>query len=179
MTDFDLNDVIAHEALKASRRWPGILDKEDIQQELHLYLLTTPSAQKYCDTHPEGYVRKALQRAANKVCSRTRIDYECFSGNWCYSGDEIRRALGQYFAEDHRLNTETKVDIDRGLKKLRTESESKYTVLVDKYTKVDFEEKRRVAASKALRRLVEIMNRHRIQDIRDYNDRHGVVMIYK
>lgn len=154
-----IKDKVRNAAASASKRWNGLLDADDIEQELWLFIAETPSAQVYLSDSGNNQVRRALRQRADVICSKERIDYDKFSGNWHYSPAEVRTLLKDVFAEQD-IPSEEFIDLQTGMEQLRDKHPEYHETVI----RVFFQEDRDVPAmkkSRAVDKLTALMNRTR------------------
>lgn len=154
-----IKDKVRKAATSASQRWNGLLDADDIEQELWLFIAETPSAQAYLNDSGNNQVRRALRQRADVICSKERIDYDKFSGNWHYSPAEVRSLLKDVIdAQD--IPSEEFIDLQKGMEELRDKHPEYHETVV----RVFFRDDRDVTAmkkSRAVDKLTALMNRSR------------------
>src|SRR5690606_20574302 len=111
-----------------------------------------------------------LKRIAEQIASIERIDYDYFSGNYCYSSNEVRKALenGILTQRPTKVNP-ISVDIHEALPRL---SEKNREILAAKFINRDYDGYR-VYVTRAIDKLTELMNRASHREKHDYHDGPG------
>lgn len=151
-------------ARQAAFRWNEVMEPDDIEQELWLFVMASPSVQRYLDQHSEGENSKALKRKADYICSQERLSYEFFSGNFHYSTQEVAWLFDTLACGDE-LEVEEKIDLGEAVDTLleaypqHYESVQKYFVAGERAESAA-ERKRK---SRALEKLTTTMNLKRGQ----------------
>lgn len=88
---------IANEVAKAARavsfEWPGVIDAEDLQQEIWVKLLESAEYVNQLNAMDGTQRYAALKLIGNQVASSYRADYALFSGNIHYGTAEVRSLL--------------------------------------------------------------------------------------
>lgn len=164
----DLYKKIEHLVKKAARsaenRWNHLLEADDIEQELWLFIMESPSVQNYLDTRSDGEIVNALSIQADNICSKERVDYDHFSGNFVYSPKDVRRLLENITQEERVLDDE-KIDFDIALEDLKDETPHYYDSIYSRYYMgYEFEDNpARVRCQRAVDKLADLMNRKRSQ----------------
>lgn len=160
--------LVQQAAKVCARQWPDVLDAEEIQQELWIEILTNPKLRDWiaqCLSNDEtSRAVNAFIRKGTTICSRERISYEVFSGQWIYSTSEVDQLLWKISYEQQLMSSEI-ADVQSALKTLKRASPAHYLTVYEAYisrnpdyTRVDKLKKRK---SRALKRLTEIMNTKR------------------
>lgn len=145
-------------------KWKGVLDADDIEQELWLFIMESGSVQKYLEEHSTGEGVSGLKRKAESICSDERIQYDYFSGNFQYNPADVRSIVGRLESQQF-VSWDEQIDYDVALKEFKAKHTEKYEAYV-----LYFLEKEHASTSgersrkqRALDKLVEIMNRKRSQ----------------
>lgn len=77
-----------------ARQWNGVIEAEDLKQDLWLFIFENKSAQNYFRmTKDPKKVRAALNRRAQSIASKERLDYDRFHGQWFYTVKEVKVLL--------------------------------------------------------------------------------------
>lgn len=88
----------ARAAARAAVDWSGVIEADDLEQEIYLKLLELSDRALsdvadhviYGDRSAFKFLRDTL---APQIAAEYRDDYELFTGNYYYSGEEVRRLL--------------------------------------------------------------------------------------
>lgn len=95
-----LGEEITSAARKVARDWPGVVDADDIEQDLWVRLLETESAiAAVLDLEPQARSR-FLHRSGHVIAAQYRNEYDIFSGNFYYSTEDVRGILQKDPAQD-------------------------------------------------------------------------------
>jgi hypothetical protein len=89
----DLSKEIGKAAKTVSFAWPGVVEADDIEQDIYLHLLERPGSLEKLLTFDDKGKLNALIQIGHQIAKQERIDYEVFSGNFRYSVDEVRNIL--------------------------------------------------------------------------------------
>ena len=149
-------------ARAASVRWNGIMDPDDIEQSLWMFIMERPSVSTYMESHSDGEIVNALRRQADSICSEERAAYDYFAGNYHYNTGEVASMFSRLL-EDERLLSDERVDLQLGLDELKAfhpnyfERVQRYFIEGQPYS--SSAEQR--SKSRALEKLTSIMNRKR------------------
>lgn len=166
----DLETAVKREARLAESRWNNLISADDIEQEIWLFILENPSSQRFLATAEPAQVASALRTRADVICSRERIDYDHFTGNFHYTPMDVRELL-RTLGEEYDVHTaDERADLQLGLEELEQYHPEFYELYVQIYLKgVKFERgssnERR--SFNAVDKLTELMNRKRGQRERD------------
>lgn len=162
--------AVQREARLAERRWNQIIEADDIEQEIWLFLLENKSSQRFLDTAEPAQVAAALKTRADTICSRERLDLDHFSGNYHYTPGEVRDLLEEVGAEYDVHEADDKVDLQLGLDALLQYHPEHFSILEraywlgESFPRGSSDERR---SFYAVDKLTEIMNRKRGQRERD------------
>lgn len=165
-----LVDAVQREAKQAERRWNNIIEADDIEQEIWLFLIENKSSQRFLATAEPAQVAAALKTRADTICSKERLDLEHFSGNFHYTPSEVRGLLEEIGAEYDVPEADEKIDLQLGLDEL-LQYHPNFFEYIEKayYLGEDFSSTStlRDQKSRAVEKLTELMNRKRGQRERD------------
>lgn len=173
-----IHGSVTKEAKAAAYRWHAILDANDVEQELWLFILESPAIQAYLSEAEPGQVKKALKTKADAVCSKERLDYDRFSGNWHYTNFETQELLGKWGEEllpgEESLAPEQQ-DFMGALKVLRDSHPNHYEVLEDRFIAgtSTHDEKFRRAVNRAIDKLTGVMNMSHSQQVAERHEGPG------
>ncbi|WP_157931290.1 hypothetical protein [Mycobacteroides abscessus] len=93
----DKLDELMPDIKKAARsvafQWPGIVDRDDVEQSISLHLLERPGSIKKI-LGMEGRARyRAIVGIGHQIASQERTDYDYYKGAFNYSVDDVKGAL--------------------------------------------------------------------------------------
>lgn len=167
----DLEAAVKREARLAESRWNNLISADDIEQEIWLFILENPSSQRFLSTAEPAQVASALRSRADVICSKERIDYDHFTGNFHYTPKEVRELLDTLGEEYDVHSADEKVDLQLGLEELdQYHPEHSNTIEVVYGTPNGYDSKdvsARKRKQEAVDKLTELMNRKRGQRERD------------
>ena len=90
----DLSKEVTKAAKSVTYQWPGIVEADDLEQDIYMKLLETPnSVEKLLNDFDDKQRLNAIIQIGHQIASKERADYDVFSGNFRYSVDEVRRLL--------------------------------------------------------------------------------------
>lgn len=90
----DLSKEVGKAAKTVSYQWPGIVEADDLEQDIYLKLLESPgSIAKLVNEFDDKQRLNAVIQIGHQIASKERADYDVFSGNFRYCVDEVRRLL--------------------------------------------------------------------------------------
>lgn len=167
--------LVNRAASKAVRDWGGILEFDDIHQELWLFLLGRSSVQNMLRSGETTNVQKLLHAYAHSVCNKERVDLEHFSGNFYYSPKDVRRIA----SEEHEpgVLNEEHIDYRLGLENLEerfpTQFETLFTLFHEGRTDTDPRGAEQKRIERAFDRLADCMNDVRRARIKDRTEGPG------
>src|SRR5690606_30008929 len=115
-----------------------------------------------------------LKRIAEQIASIERIDYDHFSGNYCYSSKEVRSALEKGVLRQQPTKADPiSIDIHTAFEQL---SDEKKEELVRRYVKFEpagETSRERMRTQRAVDKLAELMNRAGHREKHEYHDGPG------
>ncbi|TRX43714.1 hypothetical protein [Corynebacterium guaraldiae] len=157
-----LKDAVRKAAQQAETRWNKLLDADDIEQELWVFILESKAVQATLSALDDENKVARLKKKADSICSREKLDYERFTGNFLYTPADVRRILSR-LAGDERILDDEAIDFGIGFEALEDEHFHYYEAVRDFYflgrkvkNKSDEHLKRR-----CVDKLAELMNRKR------------------
>ncbi|WP_298075383.1 hypothetical protein [uncultured Corynebacterium sp.] len=151
-------------ARQAAYRWNGLVDAEDVEQDLWLFIMTSPSVSEYMDRSSDGEIRSALRKKADSICSQERDSYDHFTGNFHYSTRDVADILARV-ADCLGVTEAERMDLQLGMEELEAEYPNQFEN-VKKYFYAGAESRDRVdrvRKSRCLEKLTTTMNRKRSQ----------------
>lgn len=155
-----VNDVKSA-AFKAEQRWRNIMDADDIEQELWMFITTSPAVQEYLSTADKTQTASALLNKADSICSEERLALDRFHGNWHYNVAEIKSLLQRYNTSDP-IPDEERFDLEESLEHLKAINIEYYDLLIDVYENGEVEKYRQGNLqrrhARAHEKLTDIMN---------------------
>lgn len=156
--EYIVNDV-KREARKAQDRWRNILDADDIEQELWMFVMTRPAAQEYLLNANHSMIASALWAQADSICSKERLSLNRFQDNWHYNVAEVKSLLQRYNTSDN-IPHEERFDLEESLKHLKATSPGYYSILYRRYYEGESVHDKvfRKQISRASAKLTDIMN---------------------
>lgn len=85
-------------ARKAENDWPGVVEADDIFQEVFLHIIESPKTVEDLVEMDDSNRYRTLHKIAQRLASKARDDYDLFSGNFRYSVAEVEDLLklGEY-----------------------------------------------------------------------------------
>lgn len=157
-----LKDAVKKAAQQAEKRWNKMLDADDIEQELWAFILESKAVQSTLSALDDKDKVARLKQKADSICSKEKLDYERFTGNFLYTPADVRRILSR-LAGDERVLDDEAIDFGIGFEALEEEHFHYYEAVRDFYffgrevkNKSDENLKRR-----SVDKLAELMNRKR------------------
>lgn len=171
-----LTEAVVREARLAERRWNKIIDHDDIEQEIWLFLMENKSSQRFLATAEPAQVASALKIRADTICAKERLDLDHFSGNFHYTPGEVRDLLEEVGAEYDVHEADEKIDLQLGLDDLLQFHPEYFDFIERAYFKGEHfhrESPGRKTKDRAVDKLTEIMNRKRGQRERDRTEGPG------
>jgi hypothetical protein len=195
----DMHDTIKKAAKTVAFEWPGVVDEDDIENDIAVKLLESPgSVSKLLNDFDDKQRLNAIIQIGHKIANQERIDYEHFSGNFRYCVDEVRhflddRALknddpelgsnwsvsdnfidGGEFEDAVLSKSSSEIDLERGMKRLRKQNAKYADIITMRYlNEIPTAELDRKQLSRALSALTNEMNRSYKQQLRDREEGPG------
>ena len=112
---FDIAEPMIDKAAHfGSRRWRGVIEYDDLYQELWLFLLERPSAQQKVLTQGAD-LQNFFHNQADAICANEQVDYEHFSGNFQYTPADVRAIID---TNETDRTWDENVDYSKGLDRL-------------------------------------------------------------
>lgn len=156
--------LVKKAARSAENRWNRMLDADDIEQELWLFVMESPSVQNYIRAQSDGEIVNALNIQADNVCAKERVDYDHFTGNFVYNPKDVRDIIGRLYGNEE-VQVDERIDYEIALDDLRDEYPHYYDSIYSHcYMGYEFEDDaERKRRDRAIDKLADIMNRKRSQ----------------
>lgn len=102
---------IERAARHVASEWSGVVDREDLEQEISLRLIQDHYAATVFDMELPAR-KRVLFKIGTQLASQEAVDMEHFSGNFTYGANEVRTLLdrGALVAPGHELVGDTFVE---------------------------------------------------------------------
>ncbi|MCV7016768.1 hypothetical protein [Mycolicibacterium aichiense] len=181
-------ELLAPEITKAARsvanQWPGVVEAEDIEQDIWEHILSRPNtldALFHMEPNPRY---QTISKIGHRIASKERDDYDYFTGNFRYSVNEVKRLLesgaiggaeytvqsgwsseenvssGGEFEDAVTASISMETDLQHALARLKETTPQYHDILIRKYVNEEYlstgAEKKR--ATDALKSLADNMN---------------------
>jgi hypothetical protein len=189
-----LYNEIAKAARTVAFQWPGIVEEDDLTQDIAVQLLESPaSIDKLINEFDDRQRLNAIVQIGHRIASKERADYEVFSGNFRYSVDEVRRILedrvlhnedpelgsswsvaddfitGGEFEDAVLRKSSSEIDLQRGMSRLEKVNKEYVAIIRQRYlNEVPTGELSRVKLTRAVTALTTEMNRSFKQQQREH-----------
>ncbi|QGJ97098.1 DNA binding protein [Mycobacterium phage PetterN] len=92
-TDNELEPVIRRAANSVAFQWPGIVEQEDVEQEIWARLLESESSLKKVKAMEKREQYRAIVGIGHQIASRERTDYDEYKGSYTYSVADVKSLL--------------------------------------------------------------------------------------
>ena len=162
----EIMPLVRKAAQSVAAQWPGIVEADDVEQEIYVNLLGLKEEhlRRLVDEFDrDGLVKVFKERQGHQVAARYRNDFELFSGNYRYSGEEVRSLLesGALVFSDELTATE-RVDLMAAMERLQETSPQYAEALFRRYAEgiPDRGKSDEHARLRAIRALTREMNRN-------------------
>lgn len=159
MTSNDLLTQVTKAARSVAYQWPGVIEADDLEQEVHLHILSSPGTQRDLDEMDEVSRYRTVSKIAHRIASQERTDYDYYKGSYRYSLKEVKDLLddGAILEDQDEFNAEA-ADLFESIANLNDRyHEAIRSRYVDRVVPPRGAEA--MALSRAIEELVEGMNR--------------------
>lgn len=109
-------------------QWPDVIEHDDLEQELWVWLLERPSAREKLAGADPAERHKLLVRQGHLIASRTRIETAIFNNEFHYTVDEVKAIL---VGEDRSASSLD--DLEEAMDLLRERNEGYADAIKRKY----------------------------------------------
>lgn len=196
----ELAEPIKKAAKTVAFQWPGVVDADDLEQDLLVHLMERDSTiEKLLADFDNKQLLNAIIKIGHQIAAQERTDYEIFSGNFRYSVDEVRKILedralhneepslgsnwsisedfikGGEFEDAVLYKSSSEIDLMRGMERLRKKNVKYAEIIERRYLKdaslTDGIDRKQL--SRALTSLTTEMNRSFKEQQRDHEDGPG------
>ena len=120
MTLHDLEPEIRRAAKVVAFQWPGVVDADDVAQEIALRLLESPgSLEKVSEMNDKARYR-AIIGIGHQIASQERTDYDYFKGSYNYAVGDLKDLLKMGILVDPPPNFRTEfIDMEDALHEMK------------------------------------------------------------
>lgn len=150
--------MIKKAARYGSKRWKGVMEYDDLYQELWLFILEAPSVQNMV-LQQGAELQNFFHNKADSICKAEQTDYGQFTGNFQYTPADVRAIVDTNPAD---RSWDEEADYSKGLDKLCNWHPKQYDNFMDYLVNGMPEERsRRSKVYHSIDKLTECMNNHR------------------
>jgi len=157
-----LAPVIRRAARSVSYQWPGVVEVDDVAQEIYLRLLESPGSTRKLLEMEEDARYRAVIGIGHQLAARERDTYEQFTANFFYSVDDVKNLLSKgALTGDMSGYVDALIDLDHGMNVLMMEHPEYFTAIHLRYehAEVPSSGQAKMRLSRALTKLTDEMNR--------------------
>ncbi|BCP02470.1 hypothetical protein MINTM018_52390 (plasmid) [Mycobacterium intracellulare] len=132
----DLVKPIKKAAKIVASQWPGVIDADDVEQEIWLYLVESPgSAHKALEAIEPKAQARFLTRIGHQRASKARAAYAYFRGAYKYSVKDVKDLLasGGLSADNQDRVKVEYTDLHEAFRKLKDRNESYSNAIAKRY----------------------------------------------
>lgn len=159
----EIMPLVRKAAQSVAAQWPGVVEADDVEQEIYVNLLELKEGnlQRLADGFDaDGLVKTIKECQGYQIAARYRNDFELFSGNYRYSGEEVRSLLdsGALVFADEMTVTE-RVDLTNAMQRLGETSPQYAEAIFRRYAEDINDRADKDTLSRAIQALTREMNR--------------------
>lgn len=174
----ELQQLAGAAARRVAGQWPTTVEKEDLEQDIVLHLLTRPGVLARLFEEPEQQVRQAfLIKVGHQLASKQQQDYDRFSGNYLYDAAEVRGLVERQVWLTESKPSAEKLDLEEALGLLAEKNSRYYASLVNRFVHEIVPDTSDTAEFNRIQRgiesLTELMNRIGAERKRTYTEGPG------
>ncbi|AVR76632.1 DNA binding protein [Mycobacterium phage Coog] len=92
-TDNDLEPVIRRAAKAVAFQWPGIVEQDDMEQEIWAHLLARDSTVEKVKAMEARAQYRAIVGIGHQIASQERTDYDHYKGSYTYAVEDVKTLL--------------------------------------------------------------------------------------
>lgn len=171
-----IGDQVVDAARRASAKWYGLLEAEEIESEIWVHILESPATVKDLRDKDRTLVFDLLCRYADRICIAERDDYEHFTGNYRYSVNEAKVLVEEFYLRDGEDLMVDLIDVDVAFVRLMEENQTHADALFRRYAlgeKTTGDSQFNNALTRGLTHITDLMNRNFKDRVRDHHDGPG------
>lgn len=170
-----LNGSVQRAASTAAYKWHGLMEADDIEQELWVEILDSPATAGKLEDSDEDLVTDLLARMADRICIKERDAYEHFSGQFRYSVNEAKTVVEAFFLRSGEELMIDLVDVEVAFDRL-SETNPNYADAIFRRYALGESQSAEPGAShlkRGLLKLTDYMNRNFKDRAREHRDGPG------
>src|SRR5690606_3210317 len=148
-------------AEEAIRKWPGVIDKEDVEQDVMLLLTGSPAAARtILDAEPAVAHRMAV-KLSHQEAGKQITDYDHFTGQFTYDTDMVKALLEHgVLTRDVQGFSDELVDLVDALERMTWEKSPYVDVLLKRFVGMETPDRLDTAAHKRISRAIESLTQY-------------------
>lgn len=120
--------AIKKAAGSAAFQWSDFIEKDDLEQELWIWYLESPSVRAQINRNSPKQTHGLLVRQAHRICAEARRKYGQSILDFEYSVDDARDALEGHETRDYVLD-----DLEYALRELRDKNKPQSELITEKF----------------------------------------------
>ncbi|WNM66879.1 helix-turn-helix DNA binding domain protein [Mycobacterium phage Milcery] len=133
-TDNELAPVIRRAAKSVAFQWPGIVEQEDVEQEIWAHLLARESTLEKVSEMESRAQYRAIVGIGHQIASQERTDYDHYKGSYTYAVEDVKNLLkrGVLTTKVDGFDAAV-VDLMEGLEKLVVKTPQYVEAIISRY----------------------------------------------
>ncbi|AEJ93466.1 sigma-K factor [Mycobacterium phage Benedict] len=133
-TDNELEPVIRRAAKSVAFQWPGIVEQEDVEQEIWAHLLARESTLEKVKAMEKRAQYRAIVGIGHQIASQERTDYDHYKGSYTYAVEDVKNLLkrGVLTTKVDGFDAAV-VDLMEGLEKLVVKTPQYVEAIISRY----------------------------------------------
>ncbi|AKQ07621.1 hypothetical protein SEA_SMEADLEY_53 [Mycobacterium phage Smeadley] len=163
MTTYDeLEPVIRRASKSVAFQWPGVVEQEDLEQELWAKLLAEPNTAKKVLELERRARDRFVTRMGHQLASQERADYDHFRGAYNYSVKEVKELLSQKILTEPMSNFKAELlDMEDAFEELKDKTPQYVDAISRRYVAeaIPSNTTERDALSRGIAKLTDEMNK--------------------
>ncbi|QDK03133.1 helix-turn-helix DNA binding protein [Mycobacterium phage SydNat] len=129
-----LGPVIRRAAKAVAFQWPGIVEQEDVEQEIWAHLLARESTLEKVSEMESRAQYRAIVGIGHQIASQERTDYDHYKGSYTYAVEDVKNLLKRGVLTTAVEGFDAAVvDLMEGLEKLVVKTPQYVEAIISRY----------------------------------------------
>lgn len=166
-----LQKIVRKAAEEAVRKWPGVIDKEDVEQDVMLILAESPATVRGILDADDALAHRLAVKLCHREAAQEMTDYDHFTGQFTYDTEMVKALLEHgVLTWDVQGFSDELVDLMDALERMAWEKSPYVDPILRRYVDGEKPGPTDSAAKMKLSRAVESLTQHMNRTRRTRNE---------
>ena len=166
-----LQKIVRKAAEEAVRKWPGVIDKEDVEQDVMIVLAESPATARGILDADDALAHRLAVKLCHREAAQEMTDYDHFTGQFTYDTEMVKALLEHgVLTRDVQGFSDELVDLVDALERMTWEKSPYVDVLLKRFVGMETPDRLDTAAHKRISRAIESLTQYMNRTRRTRNE---------